>query len=88
MNKHQLPLAILESLSQRGSTHGYALLEIAGSSADDVEAMVKELWRAGLVEAWNVPHGFGPEPDRVTPSVLTDRGRQHLLSLRMKDGAW
>ena len=84
MNNQQLPLAVLEGLSQRGSTHGCALLEVVGSSADDVEATVKELWRAGLVEAWNVPHGFGPEPDRVTPSVLTDRGRQHLLSLRIR----
>jgi hypothetical protein len=82
MTTNALTLAVLEALSRRGLGSGYALVDIPGAPVDEVEAMITKLWRAGCVDAWRVPPGFGPEPERVTPSQLTTKGHQYLQSLR------
>lgn len=69
---------ILKTVGERGTTESYAPLAIEGVDVNDVDTIVCELYREGLLHAMHVPRPLGPKQPTWLPSGLTDRGRRQL----------
>lgn len=85
LQSNTLTLLVLEKLDARDDGHGYDPLTIDGYTDDEVETVVRRLWRLSYVNAAVVKRGFGTTiRERVDPSTLTSKGRAHLADLTRK----
>jgi hypothetical protein len=72
-------LAVLRALSTRTTGEGYSPVEVDGCSFEDVQTVLRDFKRRGLIVGEEV-EGLGMRPE-VEVSGLTEEGRLHLRAL-------
>lgn len=67
---------ILNRVGERPISSGYERVTVPGFQGREVSEVVHRLFKAGLLQAAFIEHGFGHGQDEWCPSILTDAGRR------------